>query len=210
MKKKIKKFLLWPYVLIKKILGYNRLKKRALETPCRIVIGASGIFDKSWIPTEADYLNLLKKDDWFNFFRENTIDTIIAEHVWEHLTLEEGELAARNCFTFLKQGGYLRCAVPDGFHPSPTYIEHVKINGTGPGAFDHKVLYNYHSFSEIFEKAGFKVNLLEYFDETGSFHAIDWKEEDGLVRRSKRFDKRNINGELVYTSLIIDVVKESS
>ena len=70
------------------------------------------------------------------------------------------------------------------------------------------VLYNYHSFSEIFKKASFKVNLLEYFDETVNFHAIDWKEEDGLVRRSKRFDDRNINEELIHTSLIIDAVKQ--
>lgn len=28
---------------------------------------------------------------------------------------EEGVEAARTCFDFLKPGGYVRCAVPDGF-----------------------------------------------------------------------------------------------
>ncbi len=187
--------------------GAQRLKKAASKSPCRIVIGASGIADTSWVGTEETYLNLLEKENWQKFFREETVDAILAEHVWEHLTLEQGEQAARNCFTYLKKGGYLRCAVPDGFHNDPAYIDYVKPGGTGNGADDHKVLYNYKSFSEVFTKAGFRVNFLEYFDETGQFHFQDWPPEAGKIRRSRRFDPRNQEGTLKYTSLIIDAVK---
>lgn len=37
----------------------------------------------------------------------------LAEHVWEHMTYEEGCQAAKNCYDYLADGGYLRVAVPD-------------------------------------------------------------------------------------------------
>ena len=150
---------------------------------------------------------MLHENDWRYFFDKNKIDAILAEHVWEHLNEKDGLLAAQNCFKFLRPGGYLRIAVPDGLNPNPEYINYVKPGGTGDGADDHKVLYNYQILSSMLEKAGFKVNLLEYFDEYGRFHAENWKPEDGMIRRSKRFDKRNTDGVLNYTSLIIDAVK---
>jgi predicted SAM-dependent methyltransferase len=150
---------------------------------------------------------MLKDEDWKAFFRENTINAIVGEHVWEHLSKENGLIAFKNCFRYLKPGGYLRIAVPDGFHPKKEYIEFVKPGGTGNGAEDHKILYNYQSMSESLYLAGFKVKLLEYFDEGGHFHAASWNPEDGFIKRSKRFDPRNVNGELNYTSLIVDAVK---
>ncbi len=38
---------------------------------------------------------------------------MLAEHAWEHLTYEEGILAAINWYKYLKPGVYIRCAVPD-------------------------------------------------------------------------------------------------
>jgi predicted SAM-dependent methyltransferase len=191
--------------------GRQKLKKAAKKNPCRIVVGASGIADDSWTATEETYLNLLQTEDWQEFFAENKIDVILAEHVWEHLTLAQGAQAAQNCFDYLKDGGYVRCAVPDGFHTDAAYIDYVKPGGTGNGADDHKVLYNYRTFAEIFSKAGFQVECLEYFDENGQFHASDWQPEDGLIRRSKRFDPRNQGGKLTaYTSIIIDATKKAN
>ena len=63
------------------------------------------------------------------------------------------------------------------------------------------------AMSKSLEKAGFTVNLLEYYDESGQFHHNPWKREDGFIKRSEDFDPRNTNGELNYTSLIIDAVK---
>jgi predicted SAM-dependent methyltransferase len=128
--------------------------------------------------------------------------------VWEHLTEEDGARAARQCFEYLKPGGYLRVAVPDGFHPDETYIEYVRPGGTGAGADDHKVLYTHKTFAALFERAGFRVELLEYFDSSGEFHFVDWSPEAGTIVRSRRFDDRNAGGTLKYTSIILDAQKD--
>jgi predicted SAM-dependent methyltransferase len=101
----------------------------------------------------------------------------------------------------------LRIAVPDGFHPDPDYIEYVRPGGTGAGADDHKVLYNYKLLSEQLRRAGFEVTLLEYWDENGDFHFRPWSSRDGYISRSRDHDERNQNGTLAYTSLIVDAIK---
>ena len=186
----------------------QELKEKTKKTPIKLAIGSSWITDAGWISTDAKYLDLLIPKHWKRLFKKNSIDAMMAEHVWEHLTLSEGVAAAKQCFEYLKPGGYLRVAVPDGFHPDSKYIEHVKVNGIGPGAEDHKVLYNYETFSNVFQQAGFRVVCLEYFDAEGEFHFVYWDPNDGLIRRSKNFDRRNTNGELNYTSLIIDCYKD--
>lgn len=177
------------------------------SSPLRIVVGAGGLFDPGWIPTDVDVLDILNERHWERLFRESSIDAILAEHVWEHLTAEHGLRAARNCRRFLRPGGYLRAAVPDGFHPDPAYIEWVRPGGTGAGADDHRLLYNHESFGRLFESAGFQLELLEYFDSSGQFHAVDWDPALGKIDRSQRFDERNKDGRLVYTSVILDARK---
>jgi len=147
-------------------LGPRRLEDAARKQPLKIVVGASGIHDPGWIPTEIEYLNLMKPEHWSRFFKPDSIDAILAEHVWEYLAKEEASFAAKICFRYLKPNGYLRVAVPDGFHPDPRYIEWVRVGGIGPGADDHKILYTYKSLGAIFEAVGFKVVLCEYFDES--------------------------------------------
>jgi predicted SAM-dependent methyltransferase len=189
----------------------RNLKKRVRRTsPLRIVVGAGGLFDPGWIPTDVDVLDILDLAHWRRLFRENSIDALLAEHVWEHLTAEQGSRAAHNCYRFLRPGGYLRVAVPDGFHPDPQYIEGVRPGGSGAGAHDHKLLYNHESFRQLFESAGFQVEPLEYFDLAGQFHAVDWDPSQGKIDRSKRFDERNKDGRLVYTSVILDARKPDS
>ena len=130
-----------------------------------------------------------------------------AEHVWEHLTHSEGKIAAGYCYRFLKKDGYLRIAVPDGNHPSHEYIEMVRVGGKGCGSDDHKILYDQNSLSELLTSCGFLVNLIEYFDSEGDFHSKEWDPAKGMIHRSANNDSRNTNGQLVYTSLIIDAVK---
>jgi len=158
-------------------------------------------------PTEQLYLVLTVPDHWSSVFRKESIDAMVAEHVWEHMTLAEGAVAARTCFEYLKPGGYVRVAVPDGFHPRNDYIDYVKPGGTGPGADDHKILFTHVTLVALFERAGFGVELLEYFDDEHEFHCIPWDAARGTIHRSKRYDSRNADGELVYTSLIIDARK---
>jgi predicted SAM-dependent methyltransferase len=197
-----------PRTFLRTELAIRRLKRGIAANPSpQIVVGSSGVFTLGWIPTEIDYLNLLHPSDWKRFFRPDTVGAILAEHVWEHLTPAEGATAAKTCFTYLRPGGRLRIAVPDGFNPDPVYLEWVRPGGTGAGADDHKVLFNHETLARLLAEAGFQTELLEYFDATGNFHFSDWDPADGMIYRSRRFDERNQDGRLAYTSLIIDARK---
>lgn len=175
--------------------------------PLRIVIGAAGLYDRGWIATDIEQLDLLKEESWQRLFERGSVHSLLAEHVWEHLSEEDGYEAARRCYEYLKPGGYLRVAVPDGFNPNPQYIDYVKPGGNGAGAHDHKVLYDHRTLSRVLEEAGFRVQLLEYFDSKGVFHSVDWLPKDGKIHRSQLFDDRNLGGSLSYTSLMLDAWK---
>ena len=177
----------------------------------KVVIGA-GEYNNNpgWLHTQEEELNLLDVNTWRDKFDENSITAILAEHIWEHLTYEEGIEAAKNCYRYLKPSSYIRCAVPDGYFPDETYQDIVKVGGPGPKehpAASHKVVHNYKTLSKMFEAAGYKVNLLEYCDENGGFHQNEWDEKDGLIFRSKKFDPRNQGEKLVCPSLILDAIK---
>jgi len=164
-------------------------------------------FSKEWFSCDIDVLDLTDRLNWIKLLGSLTIDNIFAEHVWEHLSEEDTMLANRNCYEFLKKKGRLRIAVPDGYHPDKSYIDYVKPNGTGIGSDDHKILYNYKSLSKKLQEVGFTTNLLEYWDEHGDFNSQKWNNKHGKVRRSKQYDPRNNDGQLNYTSLIIDAIK---
>lgn len=185
----------------------HTLRALANKVQKRIVIGSAGTAFKGWVSTDKETLNLLDEGTWKNYFKPDSLDAILAEHVWEHLTVTEAIIAAKNCYTFLKPHGYLRVAVPDGFHPDPAYINEVKPGGCGAGADDHKILYTHTSIGELFSSIGFDVHFYEYFDEFGQFHCADWNPSNGLIQRSKKFDDRNAGEKLAYTSIIFDAVK---
>jgi predicted SAM-dependent methyltransferase len=203
-------------------------RKLAATSRRRIVIGAWSRYDQGWIPTQREFFNLTRPDDWERCLQPESVDAFLAEHVWEHITPEEGLAAAKMCFKYLRPGGYVRIAVPDGFHPDPVYVELVRAgDGTDAGpdaggnAANHKALYTYRSLQEQFEQAGFRVILYEYFDEAGTFHSRECDRERGTIWRSKRFDPRNKRGDLAsvypgtlddylsYTSIILDAVKDA-
>lgn len=174
--------------------------------PLRIIVGAGGSAYPGWISTDVNVLDLTIRSDWQWLFSRSRMDAILAEHVWEHLSDDEAAKATALAFDYLKCGGHFRIAVPDGYHPDKDYIQRVRPRGDGPGADDHKRLYTYRSLSELLEAAGFRVHVLEYWDEHGIFHAEEWDPKDGMISRSKRFDPRNSEG-LTFTSLIIDATK---
>lgn len=176
----------------------------------RVILGAGKTTADGWIATQEDELNLLSKQDWMNRFEGKSIDAILAEHVWEHLTYDEGIVAAKNCYHYLKPGGYIRCAVPDKNFRNDWYQNMVKVGGPGPidhPAATHKIVYDYKTLKQVFESAGFEVSLLEYCDEDGNFHFTYWNEDDGKIGRSLRFDTRNSLEKLGMVSLIIDAKK---
>ena len=172
-----------------------------------IILGAGETQYLNWVSTDRKSLNILDREDFRRYWRVSSRWKFLAEHVWEHFTLEEARTANANCFEFLKSGGRLRIAVPDGLHPDESYIEYIRPGGTGPGAKDHQILYNYRMIQEILEDTGFRVEILEYWDEQRKFHIRHWNSEDGHICRSKRFDRRNQAGSLNYTSLIVDGIK---
>ncbi|MGG4107956.1 SAM-dependent methyltransferase [Paenibacillus lautus] len=183
----------------------------ALTEPIKIIIGASSQNYEGWIQTQEDELDLLRLEDWEQSFKDRRIEAILSEHVWEHLTYEEGVQAAKICYKYLNTGGYIRCAVPDGYFPNEEYQNIVKIGGPGPldhPAASHKIVHNYKTITTMFEEAGFEVELLEYCDEDGEFYFKDWNPENGFIYRSKRFDHRNQNGNLGFVSLTIDAKKK--
>lgn len=189
----------------------NRMGLRRGSKKLRVVIGAGqSTHNTDWMQTQESELNLLKRDDWIHTFYPSSISAILAEHVWEHLTYDEGIEAAANCFEFLQPGGYVRCAVPDGYFPNEEYQKLVQVGGPGPidhPAASHKIVHTYQSLSAMFEAAGYVVELLEYCDELGVFHYREWDESKGFIYRSKRFDHRNKEGKLGFLSLIVDAIK---
>lgn len=174
----------------------------------KIIVGSASTSQSGWVSTNYPLLDLTDERTFHALFkRKEAVERFLAEHVWEHLSLDQAELAARNCRDYLKKGGVIRVAVPDGYHPDSDYIAQVKPGGYGPGADDHKVLYNYRTLSQLFIDQGYEVSLLEWFDEEGKFHSIDWSPEDGMIQRSLRFDGRNKTAPKKYTSVVIDARK---
>jgi predicted SAM-dependent methyltransferase len=185
------------------ILRWRLLRQRDR----RIIVGAGGYGQAGWISTDITSLNLLREGDWRALLAEGSLAAILAEHVWEHLDPADALEAARRCRRYLRPGGHLRIAVPDGLSPDPAYLAQVRPGGSGPGADDHRALYTYRTLGDLLAQAGLAPRPLEYFDEAGTFHASDWDPADGIVRRSRRFDRRNSDGRLVYTSLIVDAIR---
>ena len=199
---------------IKQLIKANALKRRLKSLKIKkLNIGAgpdgSNKEYEDWISIDKEILDITDERNWLSFVgMKSSIDNILAEHVWEHLTEEQTELANQNCFNFLKKEGRLRIAVPDGFFPNQEYIDQVKPGGSGIGSDDHKILYTHETMQRKLEKVGFKVEKVEYYDHEGKFHKKDWDEKQGFIKRSLEKDKRNKSGHIGYTSLIVDAIKE--
>lgn len=176
----------------------------------KIIIGAGKTSIDGWISTQEKEFDILNRSDFDKLTQKEPISAMLAEHVWEHMTKEDGMIAAKNCFDYLEYGGYLRVAVPDGNFRNEYYQNLVKIGGNGDPshpAFTHKTLYDYMTLTDVFEKAGFVVDLLEYCDNEGNFHYKYWNEADGKIGRSYRFDTRNNGNSLGMVSVIVDAKK---
>lgn len=181
--------------------------------PLQIIIGAGEQRYDGWMATQREDLDLLDPQSWENQFNGRFADAFLCEHVWEHLSEAEGRAAAKLCFQYLKPGGYLRVAVPDGNFPDATYQNMIKIGGPGPAdhpAADHKIVYDYKLFVDVFVSAGFDVDLLEYCDENGRFHYNQWSFAAGKIYRSLLSDHRNSGEKLGFVSIILDAKKPVS
>jgi predicted SAM-dependent methyltransferase len=165
------------------------------SVPLRVIIGAGEQRWQGWIPTQRDELDLLRPSDWEMSFSSRLVDAFLCEHVWEHLTELEGRSAANLCLKYL---------------PNPEYQKRAQIGGPGQKdhpAADHKIVYDYRLFVDVFASAGFEVDLLEYCDDLGRFHYNQWSMSDGPIYRSLLLDRRNRDGNIGSVSLIVDARK---
>ncbi|ELS34328.1 MULTISPECIES: hypothetical protein [Pseudanabaena] len=190
--------------LIKNLIAKKKLQLQILcSQEINLIIGSSHTSYSNWIPSEQSNLDISKHHQFQEVLNGKKIHRLLAEHVLEHIDLDDLQKALDNIHYFLVSGGSFRIAVPDGLHPDPSYIERVKI-----GCDDHKQLFNYQQLSKLLSNHGFKDNLIEYWDEQGEFHTT-YQNHDGYgyIRRSFINDPRNPDGYPHYTSLIIDAIK---
>ena len=205
LRKVIRSIVLKPLNVLERIRLKSKIKNNSGKL--QVIIGSHDTKYEDWLPTNIESLNLLKIDSFENLFGDKKATRFLAEHVFEHITYADALIALKNCYQFLEKGGVVRIAVPDGFHPNPDYINMVKPGGFGEGSFDHKLLYDYQKLKKVFEDAGFRTSLLEYYDENHQFHFNEWDSKDGHVIRSSRYDKR-FKEPIGYSSLIIDGIKD--
>jgi predicted SAM-dependent methyltransferase len=171
-----------------------------------IIIGAGSSTYAGWISTDVDTLDITSEADWQHYFQPGTINHLLSEHVFEHLSEQQCKTTFRLCFKYLTAGGKLRVAVPDGYRRDKVYASAVR-----PPQDGHLMLFTVDNLTAMLQEAGFQVTPLEYFDAADCFHAVEWDIADGKINRSAKFDKREKfkRDNVHYTSLIVDAVKPS-
>ncbi|WP_202797436.1 class I SAM-dependent methyltransferase [Chthoniobacter flavus] len=190
---------------LRKHLAFRAFRARCHQsTPLQVVIGAGSTEFSGWVSTDLESLDVTLPQSWKRLFRTDSIDRLLAEHIYEHLDEAECRKSFRECFRYLKPGGLLRIAVPDGHRRDSAYVAEVS-----PPKDGHKMLFTVESLRSLLEEAGFQVTPLEYFDASEQFHHSAWDPADGMIRRSLPFDTQEAFriGPLHYTSLIMDARK---
>lgn len=227
LKLKIPKFVKIMFRLLKELkLKYKISKSKKIK----LVVGAGSAHFNGWISTEEDAFDITKYLTWEKYFRNKKIDNILAEHVFEHLNFGDIRKTFSYMYKYLKNGGVLRFAVPDGYHASNYVRELTKPGGLEPGADNHKVFFNIDIVEKLAKEIGFKLDKIEYFDKNSFFHTKDFNFENGYISRcsknyqgrftddQKEYDKlfnsipehlrqQFINNKISYTSLLVDFIK---
>jgi len=170
----------------------------------KIIVGSNKKIDyPGWINTDKNTLDITKDKDWRYYFDDGSVDNVLAEHVFEHLNFDDGIMAFKNIFKYLKKGGVLRIAVPDGYHPSKYVRDLVEPGGLEPGADDHKTFYNIAMIKEIAQTVGFVLQPIEYFDQDGLFHSTEYGFDNGYIKRcSKNYQGRFTDSQDEYEKMI--------
>lgn len=195
----------------------------------KVIIGAGPQEYPGWLATDINMLNITQDSAWKNLFAPQSIDNILAEHVVEHLTLDELYRVLEHAKKYLKPGGIFRIAVPDAFHPSRYYYNLVKPGGWET-PHEHKVFFDHEMLRRIAVEAGYTIRPLEYFDEDGIFHKEAFLREDGMIQRCAEHNcgldmsdekvmetfystipqhlrHQFYDRKMTYTSLIVDLIK---
>lgn len=204
------------------------LRKRLAEVrrsskKVRLSVGSKIQQVDGFISSNIDELNILREEDWQRLLANPEVcgaDSLFAEHVFEHLTPTQVMRAAAASMKALRPGGHWRIAVPDAYFPNEWYQKYARagqILSTQP----HMVMWSVDTLPQLFEVAGYIVEILEYHDLSGDFHKVQYNEEGGRVGRTPANDPRNrgeylpgfgwdpnwVNGSLMMASLVFDAVK---
>ena len=178
-----------------------------------LIIGAALTKQKGWFSTNEEWLDIAREKHWKRLFNsKKRVKKILAEHVFEHLTLQEMQTALKLIYENMILGGSLRVAVPDGNNPNFEYRKNCGINGIGADAADHKQFITYELFREEALKVGFEVKLIEGYQKNKQLISEEIDFELGYVMRSRRninylLSKEGWNFPDANTSLIIDCFK---
>jgi predicted SAM-dependent methyltransferase len=182
----------------------NLRKLAGAARPLKVVLGAGPTQFPGWFQTDKEILDVTVPADWRALFEPESIDSLLSEHMLEHLSAADARAALTECYRYLKPGGLFRIAVPDGYRTDPDYVKEASPPNDG-----HQVLYNVDTLTALLQSVGFATTPLEYFDADEQFHTAPWDENEGLIQRSARFDTQKSfqRGDLFYTSVIIDARK---
>ncbi len=209
-------------IFIKKLFKFIYYKLRFLKLKIylilsknnvNLILGAALTKQKGWFSTNEEWFDIIQKNHWERLFNSKIrVKRVLAEHVFEHLTLYEMRQALNLIYKNMVYGGSLRIAVPDGNNPNQEYRNHCGINGIGADASDHKQFITFELLSNEVEKIGFKFTLKEGYMKNNKLISEKLNFELGTVMRS-RSNENNINAKEGWsfpdsnTSLIIDCFK---
>ena len=184
------------------------------EDTVNIILGAALTNQKGWFSTNEEWLDISKAEHWNRLFNsKKRVKRVLAEHVFEHLTIDEMRNTLRVIFVNMVNGGSLRIAVPDGNNPNSEYRKHCGINGIGADASDHKQFLTYELLSKEVERTGFHHNLIEGYLENKELVLKKFNNNLGRVIRSR--SNKNIRPKDGWdfpdanSSLIVDCIKVS-
>lgn len=202
----------------------------------RVALGVATEKQAGWIGLVQAELDVTAEADWSRRFAPASIDDILAEHVWEHLTWTQARNAATLAFRYLKPGGRLRLAVPDTFHASRFIVDAVSATGSLAHEHGHLVDYNYRLMTRLLSEAGFEVELLDWWDEAGEFHNgygnddahgyimrsyVNWPNHANVYVEPATYNRivestpepqrqRLVERQINHTSLIVDGIKPAA
>ena len=210
-------------LIIKKTFKYFYYKFRFLKLKTylffsrdsvNLILGAALTNQKDWFSTNEDWLDICKEDHWKRLFNsKQRIKRVLAEHVFEHLTLDEMRNAINLIYKNMVFGGSLRIAVPDGNNPNQEYRNHCGINGIGADASDHKQFITFELLRDEVEKIGFKCHLIEGYLKNRKLISTPFNRELGNVIRSRSneiiiYPKEGWDFVDANSSLIVDCFKD--
>ena len=164
-----------------------------------LILGAALTKQNSWFSTNQEWFDIVQKSHWDRLFKSNKspsrnrVKRVLAEHVFEHLTLDEMRNAINLIYKNMVFGGSLRIAVPDGNNPNQEYRNHCGINGIGADASDHKQFITFESIEEELKKIGFKCKLIQGYTKEGNLINNHLSIINGYIMRSRNESAKKIN-----------------